>query len=151
MAFAHHHASLGALRALFSSLSVPGVGLLSGSYRATFVGPAWLRASATPSLAVAGLPGWAGKRFLAPDRAVNLLRRDGQLVEALTMAVVAGASRVDGQPGLALLYGPTAPRPWRWVRDELRAVDQDTVLGMTVVDVPLLRALAFPFLLEREA
>lgn len=47
--------------------------------------------------------------------------------------------------------GVPAPFPWRFVRDELRAVDAPTLLGMTVVDLPVLRHLAFPFLLEREA
>jgi hypothetical protein len=60
-------------------------------------------------------------------------------------------SKVDGQPGVALHYGAEAPLPWRWVTDELRQIDQHRVLGMTVIDLPILRHWAFPFLLERAA
>ena len=70
--------------------------------------------------------------------------------ERLARAVLARL----GKPGVALHYvpqdGKPAPTPWRWVRDELRAVDDDTLLGFTVVDLPLLRRMAFPFLLTRE-
>jgi hypothetical protein len=70
------------------------------------------------------------------------------------MRVTPGRSRLDGRDGVELVYlpedGRPAPLPWRWVRDELRAVDADTILGMTVVDLPLLRRFAFPFLLRRE-
>ncbi len=45
----------------------------------------------------------------------------------------------------------SGPLPWRWVTDELRALDDRTLLGMTRIDLPGLRGLAFPFLLEREA
>ncbi|MBL8365167.1 MAG: hypothetical protein JNN14_07800 [Comamonas sp.] len=44
-----------------------------------------------------------------------------------------------------------APRPWRWVRDELRTLDASHLLGMTLIDLPGLRGQAFPFLLERQA
>ena len=44
----------------------------------------------------------------------------------------------------------SGPVPWRWVTDELRALDEHTLLGMTRLDLPLLRRFVFPFLLERE-
>jgi hypothetical protein len=150
MSFPQARASIGALKALFSTLPPPDASLRRGFFRASFIGPAWLRATSGPSIAVSGLPGWQGKRFLSPDRATNVLKRKSDLVEALSMTVVSGASLVDGKEGVALVYGPEAPFPWRWVRDELRAVDERTLLGMTVVDAGLLRRLAFPFLLERE-
>ena len=142
--------SLGELRTFFSTLPAPVEALRTGSFRAEFIGPWWLRLSSGPSIALAGLPGWSGKRFLTPSSATNLLRRQQGLTEALTMDCVPGRSLVDGRPGLALHYGQTAPRPWRWVRDELRAIDADTLLGMTVIALPVLRHLAFPFLLLRE-
>lgn len=85
-----------------------------------------------------------------------MLKKGDALTQALAR-VTPGLSQVDGRPGLALHYngmaqaGVPAPFPWRFVRDELRAVDAPTLLGMTVVDLPVLRHLAFPFLLEREA
>lgn len=155
MPFALHQASIGELKALFSTLPPPDAALRHGFFRARFIGPAWLRASGRPSVALSGLPGWQGKRFLNADDATNVLKKGDALVQALAMRVTPGTSQVDGRPGLALHYvaqdGVPAPFPWRFVRDELRAVDADTLLGMTVVDLPVLRHLAFPFLLEREA
>lgn len=155
MAFAHQTASIQELKKMFTSLPPPDASMRFGFFRASFVGPAWLRLSARPSLEVSGLPGWQGKRFLSADDATNVLKRREGLQEALAMRVTSGLSQVDGKPGLALHYvakdGKAAPLPWRFVRDELRAVDADTMLCMTVIDLPVLRHLAFPFLLQREA
>lgn len=144
-----YNRSTNELRALFQSLTPPERNVRHGFFRASFIGPAWLRLAGRPSVAAAGLRGWQGKRFLTPDSATNVLR-DG---EALSMRVVEGESQVDGQEGIALYYvpqgGKPAPLPWRHVQDELRAVDDDTLLGFTVVDLPALRHLSFPFLLER--
>lgn len=154
MSFAHSTASLGALKALFSSLPPPHAGMRHGFFRASFIGPAWLRVTGRPSVELSGLPGWQGKKFLNADDATNVLQKGDTRREALAMRVTPGLSQVDGKPGLALHYvpqqGKPAPLPWRLVRDELRAVDDNTILGMTVIDLPLLRLLAFPFLLTRE-
>ena len=48
-------------------------------------------------------------------------------------------SSLDGGPVAALSYGADGPVPWRWVTDELRALDERTLLGMTVINLPLLR------------
>lgn len=154
-------ASIGELKALFSSLKPPAPAMRHGFFRAAFIGPAWLRLSARPSLEVSGLPGWQGKKFLSADDATNILKKGDTLVEALAMRVTPGTSQVDGQQGVALHYvsgvpgvpgtdGKPVPLPWRWVRDELRAVDDNTILGFTVINLPLLRLMAFPFLLTRE-
>lgn len=154
MAFAHQRTSMRELKELFSSLPPPAPAMRRGFFRASFIGPAWLRATGRPSVELSGLPGWQGKKFLNADDATNVLKKRGALVEALAMRVTPGISQVDGKPGVALHYvpqdGTPAPLPWRWVRDELRAVDDNTLLGMTVVNLPLLRHLAFPFLLVRE-
>lgn len=155
MAFAHQTASIQELKKMFSSLPPPDTSMRHGFFRACFVGPAWLRLSARPSLEISGLPGWQGKKFLSADDATNVLKRGDRLEEALAMRVTPGVSQVDGRQGVALHYvakgGKEAPLPWRFVRDELRAVDADTLLCMTVIDLPVLRHLAFPFLLQREA
>lgn len=148
-------ASLADLRRLFSTLPAPEAALRHGYFRATFIGPAWLRLSARPSLALTGLPGWQGKQFLDADAATNVLKTRGGQVHALAMRVTPGPSGLDGKPGLALTYPPhdgrPAPFPWRHVRDEMRVLDADTLLCMTIVELPLLRHFAFPFLLTREA
>jgi len=156
MAFTHEKASLGELKALFSSLPPPAATMRHGFFRASFIGPAWLRASGRPGVEISGLPGWQGKKFLNADDATNVLKKKDSLVEALAMRVTPGISQVDGKQGVALHYvpdanGKPAPIPWRFVRDELRAVDANTILGFTVIDLPVLRLMAFPFLLTRES
>lgn len=148
-------ASLAELRRVFATLPPPDAALRHGFFRARFIGPAWIRLSARPSLELTGLPGWQGKKFLTPETATNVLMQRKGPVDALAMAVTPGISAVDGKPGLALTYPPQdgrpAPFPWRLVRDEMRVLDDHTLLCMTIVDLPLLRHVAFPFLLTREA
>lgn len=144
-------APLRRIRQVFESLEPAPASMRDGFFRARFIGPWWLRASAGPSVALSGLPGWQGKRFLDADTATNVLRGRAGSVEKLRMRCREGRSLVDGRPGIALHYGSEAVPPWRWIVDELRALDDDTLLGMTVIDLPLLRGLAFPFLLRREA
>ncbi|SDW25924.1 hypothetical protein [Marinobacter mobilis] len=144
-------ASVRALKDLYSSLHVPGAEMRHGFFRASFIGPFWMRISGRPTLDLTGLPGWQGKRFLTSDTATNVLLRKGEHIDALNMTVANVTSYVDGSPGVALRYGAEAPIPWRWVRDELRAIDDNTLLGITFVDLPVLRHFPMPFLLERAA
>jgi hypothetical protein len=151
MIFKLHHASIDELKTLFSTLPAPDATMRHGFFRASFVGPLWIRKLGRPSLAVSGLPGWQGKRFLSADTATNILKKRDAAVQALSMTVVEGISQVDGKSGVALYYGADAPMPWRWVRDELRAVNEHTLLGITVINLPIIRHFGFPFLLKREA
>ena len=120
-----------------------------GAWRAVFIGPWWLRLSAAPAIALSGMPGWFGKRFETPESAVNLLRSDQGLREVLSMRCEEQPSWYDARPCVALIYASNARLPWRWVRDELRQLDDDHWLCMTYVDLPLLRRLGSPFMLER--
>jgi len=140
--------SLGQLLARYRLL--PVVTALLGSWRAQFVGPWWLRYSAAPSIALSGMPGWYGKRFVDAQAAVNLQRRGKQLQERLPMRCSVQGSWLDGQPCVVLSYAQDARLPWRWVRDELRQLDEQHCLCLTFVDLPGLRRLGFPFLLVRE-
>lgn len=130
----------------FARLPVPPVASRTGDWQVTFVGPGWLRRSAPIAIAAAGLPGWSGKRLLAADRAVNCLA-DGRTV--LPMQVAEALSVLDGRPVLAFTYGPAAPWPWCRVRDEIRALAPGRWLGMTVVALPGLRRVGWPFELVR--
>lgn len=154
MAFTQHHAPLGELKDLFRTLPAPEAALRRGFFRASFIGPAFIRLTARPTLEITGLPGWQGKSFLDADNATNVLVKDGVTVQHLAMRVTPVTSYVDGKPGLALTYpaqhGRPAPAPWRWVRDEIRRFDENTLLAFTFVDLPLLRHIGFPFLLVRE-
>ena len=145
------NASLRRIRQVFNVLEPVPAHLRSGSFQACFIGPWWLRVTAGPSIALSGLPGWWGKRFLDAETAINVLNATSGKVEKLRMQCLERVSLVDGRQGIALHYGKGAMLPWRWIVDELRVLNESTLLCMTVIDLPLLRYLSFPFLLRREA
>lgn len=140
--------SLSAYRLLFTSLTTPTVAVLSGTYRATLIGPGWLRRSAMPGLRLLGMPGWWGKRFDGVGGGVNLVMRDGRLQPIIPIRAEARASVIDGLPAIAVVYPPTTRFPWPYVVDELRQLDAKRLLGLTYVNRLALRRVLLPFLLE---
>lgn len=144
--------SVRSLRRSWSDLTAPAATDVVGDLRASFVAP--LRTVAPMGLGLIGLRDWYGKRFRTDGSSVtgvNLVRRGGALVETLPMTLQLGISLADGLPALVVTYARSAPRPWPWVRDELRAAPDGTVVGMTYVDLPGLRRLGgTPFLLTPE-
>jgi hypothetical protein len=140
------HESLGRLRRLFTSLPAPES--LTGVYRAEFVGPVWLRTLAPPSLALGGLAGWWGKAFDNQDGAVNIVVRSGTQRRVLPMTIARVPSLLDGVPGFTLGYPKGSRLPWPWIVDEVRRLDEQTLLCMTVIKPKGLRKLAFPFVLH---
>ena len=145
-------------RNLFASLPIPDPASMPGVYRAAFVGPAWLRSSAGPALALSGLGGWWGKEFTADKTAINIVVHNGVFHPKLElglfhklfpMELVTARSFIDGQNGLSLHYLPGNPFPWMYVVDELRRLGQDSLLGLTIANSPGLRGLAFPFILQK--
>jgi hypothetical protein len=141
--------NLKSFRELFTSLIVPDVISLRGTYRASFVGPAWLRTSANPALVITGLGGWWGKEFHDEGTAINIVLRAGKFSTRFPMKLVKAESFIDHKEGLALHYQQGNPFPWMYVVDELRQLDETTILGMTIPNVSGLRALAFPFILQK--
>lgn len=133
----------------FRALTVPEPSLLEGRFKAQFIGPSWLVWLAPRLLPIGGLAGWYGKSFAAPDTAINVLRSGDQLVESVPMNRTVCCSRFDDQNAFVLTYGKAAPLLLRGLRDEFRALDADTLLGLTIVDVPVLKLLPLPFLLLR--
>ena len=133
---------------LFVSLPVPEMDSVRGIYRASFVGPGWLRTSAGPALALSGLGGWWGKEFSPEGTAVNILLRAGRFSTRFPMKLVHAGSFIDGREGLALHYQAGNPFPWMYIVDELRRIDGTTLLGMTLANVNGLRGMAFPFTLQ---
>lgn len=144
------HISLAGLKQLFNQGALPGDQQRSGFWKARFVGPLWLRLGGMPSCYLGGLWGWRGKKFLTTDSATNVLARADGTIDALSMQARVQPSMLDGKPVVALTYGASGPVPWRWVTDELRTIDERTLLGMTRINLPILRQFVFPFLLERE-
>ena len=140
--------TLNQFRELFTSLPIPDANSIRGIYRATFVGPGWWRASSGPMLAITGLGGWWGKEFSPDGMAVNIVLRAGKFSTRFPMKLVKARSFIDNKEGLALHYQPGNPFPWMYIVDELRRIDETTLLGMTLANLNGLRRLAFPFTLQ---
>lgn len=144
--------SLAEIQRLFTQLEPPEHTSLRGIFRGFFVGPAWFRKLGGPLLAVTGLGGWWGKDFDSQGKAINLVLRKDRYERILPMFIVQQASHLDRKPGLALRYQADNPFPWPMILDELRRVDAELVLGMTLLDVGPFRRIALPFILQsREA
>lgn len=149
------HPTVWSLKRRWSELAAPDPSAVLhdsvGDLAASFVPP--LTRVAPPGLGILGLPHWYGKRFHRGTSGsvggMNLVRRDPGLGEVLPMTLTEGTSWADGRPALVVSYAAGAPRPWRWVRDELRAAPDGTgIVAMTFVDLPGLRRLGgTPFLL----
>lgn len=144
------------LRRAWPSLEAPAPADVVGTFEASFARP--LTHVAPRGLGLVGLPRWYGKRFVPAGDAslsgINLQhRRSGDgLDELLPMAARVQPSRADGRPALVVTYADDAPRPWRWVRDELRPWTDDRFIGLTFVDAPGVRRLpGTPFVLTRRA
>lgn len=142
-------ASLAEIKSIYQKLKPAPMEMRQGIYQAQFIGPWWITKSAGPSLSLSGLAGWYGKRFIQSDKATNLLMNRGEKSEKLEMRCADVVSLIDGAPTVALSYGEKAPMPWRWVIDELRTYDDQTLLCMTIVQLPILRHFPFPFILCR--
>jgi cholesterol oxidase len=140
--------SLPALARLWSVLPAPTPDQLQGDWRASFVGPQVLRSVAPHGVARAGLPGWWGKRFDAHGAGTNLV--DGGAREHLAMTAAQDASAIDRKPVLLVSYAPDAPLPWRHVRDELRALPDGRLLGMSAIAAGPLPTRGLPFVLARD-
>lgn len=143
-------ASLSDIKTTFKDLSPIPVIMRQGFYRASFIGPWWLRLSARPSIALSGLIDWQGKKFVSTVSAINILKHNSGSIEKLSMDCIEQISLIDGKNAVVLMYGTQAPLPWRWVVDELRVLDEQTLLCMTTINLPLLRHFSFPFVLSRD-
>jgi len=145
-----NHLSLGAFPELFQALTPPAVSEMHGRFRAEFVGPGWLRRVAPPGLAPLGLGGWWGKTFDGRGQGMNLVQRRGQLVAVIPIQLKEAASLVDGRIGLNITYPPGTRFPWPHIIDEVRWLNDTTLLGLTLVTKAGLHRLALPFLLKRD-
>jgi hypothetical protein len=139
-------------RDAFAAAPPPDLQLLVGRHRAEFVGDRWWRLTGPRVAAVAGMPGWWGKQFEAGPASVlegyNLVSRGGELVRSYPMRARVAPSRTDGLPALVVSYPPPAPWQWRQVTDELKPLDEGTLVGLTFTSVPAFPA-GLPFVLHR--
>jgi cholesterol oxidase len=146
--------SLADLRAAYRAAPDQQLELLVGDHVSEFVGPTWLRLAAPWGMRVGRMAGWCGKRFDGDDdgdgvlQGVNRVLRDGVRVDAIPITARIEPSLMDGRPTIAVAYPADAPFPWPRVRDELRALESGTLLGMTF-HMPLAPPGGTPFLLHR--
>ena len=139
--------SIGSLGRAFESMEPPDLDSLVGTYRGEYVGPAWLRRLAGPTLGLTVLRGWWGKDFPSPGHCDNLVSRGGTIERVLPVDVVQAVSLLDGKTGITLPYSSDGPWPYRWVVDELRLTLTGSLLGM-VVPARWLPRFALPFMLH---
>lgn len=140
---------LGYYRTLYQSLSLKDVNL-SGNYKAEFIGPWWLRATSPLSLTLIGFKGWLGKRIDPHGISINVAKRQSKFVEFFPMQLnLQGSSRLDAKPIITLEYAENTQWPWPKAIDELRPLNENSFLGITIFDFFLIRHIAFPFLLIR--
>ncbi|MBN2548059.1 MAG: hypothetical protein JXB15_02790 [Anaerolineales bacterium] len=140
--------SVGEIRKLFCTLSPPEAASMSGLFRGIFVGPGWLCSLWGPLLAITGLGGWWGKE-IDSGNAINIVVHKGNYEKRFPMVFVEQTSYLDGKPGLAFRYQKGNPFPWPWIVDELRRIDAQHVLGMTLAEVGPFKRLPFPFILQQ--
>ena len=121
-----------------------------GFFKATFIGPGWLRRLSPLTLSLSGMHGWWGKQFMSDGTTYNLVKPSEQLKRSIAMRLTTVTSALDNRPAFGVIYPREAPFPWRYVIDELRWLDQTALLGMMHVNNNLLQKIAFPFLLQSQ-
>ena len=140
---------LNTFRPLFGGLISPQPAELNGIFLSRLVGPAWLRTAAPSALALGGLGGWLGKEFLLGEQGLNLVQRRGTQKRIFPFLLDYRPSRLDGKPAAVVCYVRPSPFPWGLIIDELRWLDEQTLLGMTLLKFG--PHLAVPFVLQRQA
>jgi hypothetical protein len=134
-------------RRRFAGLPAPAG--LDGTWDARYLGPAVVRRGAPAVMALTALRGWEGKRFGSDGVGINRCRRGGQPVERLRMRVRTAPSARDGRPAAVVTYEPGQSPLWGRVVDEARELQPGVVLMLSRVELPILRRLTVPVLLER--
>lgn len=129
--------SLPDLHAAFAEASEPTLDALIGAHDGAPAGPLWMRATGSLIMRFTGMPGWCGKEFQSPEpgaevlRGHNRVRRHGRVEPSIPMTARVAPSRVDGRLAIVVSYPTDAQYPWRHVNDELRPIDDGTLLGLT--------------------
>ena len=137
--------SLTDLARRWRELPEPELDAMTGTFDGEFAGPRPLRAAFGAGLALFGMRGWHGKRFDSPTHGINRLK-DGS---GFPMYARLAPSYADGRRAIVAVYGDRERPPFRWIRDEFREYDDETLLGLSFVDAPGLRRLGAPFFLHR--
>jgi hypothetical protein len=137
------------MRRTYSQLKAPTLPGALGRYRAVFTGSTLRRAIGAQVIGLLGFRGWWGKDLCADGWVQNLFMVQGTLTRKFPTRMDPAVSKLDGGPALALTYPRTMRWPWPWVTDELRALDDDHLLGMSLFSQFPLTARPTPFILQR--
>lgn len=141
--------SFAVCRSLFSHLEPVSIRRLHGAFQSAFTGPAWLQTVAPRLLVLGGLGGWCGKWFDGQGQGHNLVMRRGKVRATMPIRLEKRPSLIDRLPTCTVVYPKGSRFPWPLIVDELRQLNDQTILGMTIVNLPLLRRTAYPFLLHK--
>lgn len=146
--------SLKALTQAFSRAADPRLSDLLGTHKGAFAGPWWLRCPAPLLMRVTGMPDWVGKTLRPTDNDTvitgeNLIRAGETLTISIPITARLGVARLDRRPAIIVSYPRNAPWPWHHVTDELRPLDEHTLLGLTY-GIPATPRAGAPFLLYRQ-
>ena len=101
-----------------------------------------------PLLVITRMGKWLGKDIDAGGRAINLVRTHEGIVQKFPKRLVEQDSLIDGKPGLARSYEASNPYLRPWIVDELRSIQPDLVLGMTITQIGPSARLPLPFALQ---
>ncbi len=148
------NASVRELQEAFREARAPDLATLLGSHDGEVLGPAWLRQGAALTFRLSGMPGWCGKTFHPATsdadtlEGENLVRRHGRTEPSIPIQARIVPSRIDGRPAIVIRYPTDARFPWRRVTDELRPLDDRTLLGLSF-GIPLGPRGGSPFVLRR--
>lgn len=144
-----HGKAMSAFPTLFRSLPILPVGSLQGRYSGHLTGPDWLRVLTGPILGLVGLPRWWGKLLTGHGAGFNLAQQRQTIAATVPFRLERRPSLIDGRLGVTLIYPETARLPLPWLVDELRPLDENTLLGMSMLARLGLHRLSMPFLLHR--
>lgn len=139
--------SLGKISELYDSLPSPTVVLSEGKFYGQSIGPVWLVAMGWPLLNFGPMAGWKGKHFYENGHVFNVVERKGEESEIVPVSSsIAPYSKGAGN-ALRLSYPSDSPFPWSRVTDELRLLPDGRYLGITTLDMPLMKGMPYPFVL----
>jgi len=111
-----------------------------GDYQAIIVGPKLMQFFAKITLPLIGFYRWKGKRLQGNGKGVNIyLDKNNKDFPKNPMNIATSASWLDRKPALILSYPAGSPFFCRFLRDELRRLDDDTIILVGWIDLPILR------------
>ncbi|WP_372966166.1 hypothetical protein [Marinobacter sp.] len=139
--------SLSKILELYDSLPPPTTLLTEGRFYGHSIGPTWLVAMGWPLLNFGAMAGWKGKHFYEGGHVLNIVERKAVESEILPISSSILPYTKGHGNALRLSYPSDSPFPWNRITDELRPLSDGRYLGVTTLDMPLMKRLPYPFVL----